>query len=224
VRRRRPHPLHARVRRRAGRAGPRVPAGRARGRGRRPRPRRGRGALTGRDRDGLGRLVGRTVPHLELDATGGGRVDLVRLTGWTVVYCFPRTGRLDRPAPPGWEAIPGAKGCTAQSCGYRDRHAELLRLGARVFGLSSQSTAYQREAVERLGLPFELLSDRTLAFAGALGLPTFEVVSPDDEPGRLLRRATLLLRAGRVEAAFSPIEEPERDAERVLAWLRGHAR
>jgi peroxiredoxin len=92
-----------------------------------------------------------------------------------------------------------------------------------VFGLSSQSTAYQSEAVERLGLPFALLSDRSLVFADALGLPTFEVASPDDEPGRLVRRATLLLRDGRVEAAHAPLEATERDAERVLDWLRGRA-
>ena len=110
---------------------------------------------------------------MSLASTSGERVDLSALAGTTVVYCYPLTGRPDRNLPQGWDEIPGARGCTPQSCAFRDHHAELQDLGARVFGLSTQDSAYQREAAERLHLPFALLSDEKLEFVGALDLPTF---------------------------------------------------
>ena len=162
-------------------------------------------------------LPGLILPSIPLPATDGKSVDLSSLPGRTVVYLYPRTGRPDQDVPTGWDEIPGARGCTPQSCAFRDHHAELRALGARVFGLSTQDTAYQREAVERLHLPFPLLSDANLAFATALRLPTFQISSlPDDT---LLKRLTLILRDGRVERVFYPVFPPDQNAADVIAWL-----
>ena len=133
----------------------------------------------------------------------------------TVVYCYPMTGRPDRDLPQGWDEIPGARGCTPQSCSFRNHHAELGELCARVFGLSTQSTGYQRETVGRLHLPFELLSDEDLAFAGALSLPTFEA-----DGMILIKRLTLVLEDGRIEKVFYPVFPPGKNVDEVLAWLR----
>lgn len=159
-------------------------------------------------------LPGMRLPPVALPATSGGPVDLSSLPGRTIVYCYPRTGRPDEDLPRGWDEIPGARGCTPQSCAFRDHHAELQSLGARVFGLSTQDTAYQREAVERLHLPFELLSDEDLAFATALGLPTFEV-----EGMALIKRLTLVIRDGRIERVFYPVFPPGKNADEVVQWL-----
>jgi peroxiredoxin len=157
------------------------------------------------------------LPSIPLPSTAGGDVDLSTLPGRTVVYLYPRTGRLDQDVPAGWNEIPGARGCTPQSCAFRDHHAELRALGARVYGLSSQDTAYQREAAVRLHLPFPLLSDRDLAFAAALNLPTFQVPSL---PGETLhKRLTLILRDGRIEHVFYPVFPPDLNAADVIAWL-----
>jgi peroxiredoxin len=142
-------------------------------------------------------------------------VDLSRLGGATVVYIYPRTGRPDQDVPTGWNEIPGARGCTPQSCAFRDHYEELKRAGAtQVFGLSTQDTAYQREAVERLHLPFELLSDEKLAFARAFNLPTFEV-----DGMTLIKRVTLILRGGVIAKVFYPVFPPDRNASDVIAWL-----
>jgi len=136
---------------------------------------------------------------------------------WLVVYCYPRTGRPDQEPIGGaaaWNAIPGARGCTPQSCAYRDHHAELAAVGARVYGLSAQDTDYQREAVDRLHLPFPLLSDLHLEFARALRLPTFAARS-----AQLIKRLTIVARAGRIEEVFYPVFPPDADAQRVIAWL-----
>src|SRR5215472_17158129 len=127
--------------------------------------------------DGAARhLAGMRLPSLPLAATDGAKVDLARLAGRTVLYIYPRTGRPGVALPVGWDAIPGARGCTPQSCSFRDHFAELRTLGvAHLFGLSTQDTGYQREAVERLHLPFPLLSDASHALASGLGLPTFRV-------------------------------------------------
>ncbi|GAA5514069.1 peroxiredoxin Bcp [Deinococcus carri] len=162
-------------------------------------------------------LPGMRLPALSLPATDGDAVDLATLPGRTVLYVYPRTGRPDEPLPEGWDLIPGARGCTPQSCAFRDHHAELRTAGARVFGLSTQDTAYQREAVERLHLPFPLLSDADLRLAGALGLPTFGAAGET-----LLRRVTLILREGVVEHVFYPVFPPDRNAADVLAWLAAH--
>jgi len=159
-------------------------------------------------------LPGIRLPSVPLASTAGKMVDLSALPGRSVVYCYPMTGRPDEELPAGWDDIPGARGCTPQSCAFRDHHEELRTLGARVFGLSTQDTDYQREARERLHLPFELLSDEKLAFAKALGLPTFEV-----EETKLLRRLTMISNDGRIEKVFYPVFPPGRNAQEVVAWL-----
>jgi len=163
-------------------------------------------------------LPGARLPPIALQATSGDAVDLSRVgMPWVVVYCYPRTGKPDQEPLGGtqaWNAIPGARGCTPQSCAYRDHHAELHALGASVYGLSTQDTEYQREAVERLHLPFPLLSDARLALAGALRLPTFAVAGQE-----LIRRLTLIARDGRIEKVFYPVYPADSDAEHVMAWL-----
>ena len=159
-------------------------------------------------------LPGMRLPPISLASTSGAVVDLTALPGRTVVYCYPMTGRPDRSLPAGWDEIPGARGCTPQSCSFRDHHAELRALGASVFGLSTQDTDYQSEAATRLHLPFALLSDSDLAFAGALDLPTFEV-----EGMVLLKRLTLIIDEGWIEKVFYPVFPPDRSAEEVVEWL-----
>lgn len=160
-------------------------------------------------------LPGLRLPALTLPGTDGSEIDLAALAGRTVVYCYPMTGRPGEALPEGWDGIPGARGCTPQSCAFRDHHAELRGLGARVFGLSTQSTGYQREAAERLHLPFPLLSDEGLEFARALALPTFEAGGMT-----LIRRLTLVIRDGEIEKVFYPVFPPGSDAESAAAWLR----
>jgi len=160
-------------------------------------------------------LPGMRLPALALPSTRGRAVELSALRGTTVIYVYPRTGRPDQESPPGWNDIPGARGCTPQSCAFRDHHDELKRAGAaQVFGLSTQDTAYQREAVERLHLPFELLSDAKLSFARALRLPTFEV-----DGMKLIKRLTLIAREGVIVKVFYPVFPPDRNASDVLVWL-----
>ena len=160
-------------------------------------------------------LDGSPVPPIKFRSTAGGTVDLSTLPGRVVVYVYPRTGLPDRPPPPSWDAIPGARGCTPQSCRFRDLHADFAALGVTVFGLSTQPTAYQCEAAERLHLPFPLLSDDQLELTHGWGLPTFVV---DGEV--LLKRLTVVLRDGRVEKVFYPVFPPTTNADEVLAWLR----
>jgi peroxiredoxin len=159
-------------------------------------------------------LPGMRLPSVPLNSTAGEPVDLSTLSGRVVVYCYPMTGRPGSDLPEGWDEIPGARGCTPQSCSFRDYHAELRDLGARVFGLSTQSTEYQREAAERLHLPFELLSDESLAFARALDLPTFEV-----DGTILLKRLTLIIEDERIEKVFYPVFPPDKNAEEVVEYL-----
>jgi peroxiredoxin len=162
-------------------------------------------------------LPGMRLPSLPLPATDGGMIDLSTLPGRSVVYVYPRTGRPDQPLPTGWDEIPGARGCTPQSCAYRDLAAQLGALGARVFGLSTQDTAYQQEAVARLHLPFPLLSDERLEMTTALSLPTFEV-----DGMTLIKRLTLIIDDGVIETVFYPVFPPDADAANVAAWLRAH--
>ncbi len=160
------------------------------------------------------------LPSVPLLSTAGRTVDLSALRGRTVVYCYPRTGRPDQEVPKGWDEIPGARGCTPQSCAFRDRYGEFEALGTRVFGLSTQTTGYQREAATRLRLPFDLLSDKDLALARALRLPTFEFEwTFGAEPAVLIKRLTLVLTDGRVEQVFYPVFPPDKNAEQVRAWL-----
>jgi peroxiredoxin len=163
-------------------------------------------------------LRGTRVPHIELPSTGGGDVALDELgPGRAVVYVYPMTGQPGVDLPEGWNAIPGARGCTPEACGFRDHYADLRAAGAAtVYGLSSQSTAYQAELAERLGLPFEILSDSEHELARALDLPTFTA------GGQLLyKRLTLIIADGRIEHAFYPIFPPDEHAAQVLGWLRG---
>ncbi|HML91634.1 peroxiredoxin [Methyloceanibacter sp.] len=160
-------------------------------------------------------VPGTAMPDIALVSTEGRSVDLSRLgPGRTVLYCYPRTGVPGEPLPTGWDAIPGARGCTPQSCAFRDHAADLARYGARVFGLSTQDTAYQREMAARLHLPFEVLSDAAFAFADAVRLPTFEV-----DGMRLIKRLTLIVRDNAIEHVFYPVFPPERNASDVAAWL-----
>ena len=165
-------------------------------------------------------LPGAAMPSLVLRDTSGAEVALDRLgPGRTVVYLYPLSGRPGVDLPNGWDAIPGARGCTPEACGFRDHHADLQAAGARaVYGLSSQSTDYQAELAARLCLPFSILSDPDLALVEALDLPTFEA---DGE--RLFSRLTLIVTDGRIEHAFYPIFPPDQHAAEVLKWLRGHA-
>ncbi|MBW8486330.1 redoxin family protein [Actinomadura parmotrematis] len=164
-------------------------------------------------------LPGTRTPHLELQSTGGTAVRLDALgAGRTVVYVYPLTGRPGVDLPDGWDAIPGARGCTPEACGFRDHHQDLLAAGAAgVFGLSSQETAYQREVVDRLRLPFQMLSDPGHELARELGLPTFETGALT-----LYKRLTLIIRDGAVEHVFYPVFPPNEHAGQVLAWLRDH--
>ena len=160
-------------------------------------------------------LVGSRLPSVPLPATDGSTVDLASRRGRTVVYAYPRTGVPgEAPLVADWDEIPGARGCTPESCGFRDHHAELAGLGASVLGLSTQDTAYQREAVERLRLPFPLLSDASLALTRAARLPTFVAAGQT-----LVKRLTLLLDDGRVSHVWYPVFPPDGHAAEVVRWL-----
>jgi peroxiredoxin len=164
---------------------------------------------------GARHLTGMKLPDIALPATSGAPVNLSKLQGRTIVYVYPRTGVPGIDAPPGWDDIPGARGCTPQSCGFRDHFAELKALGvAQVYGLSSQDTAYQREAAERLHLPFPLLSDVELKLKSAIGLPTFFTSGMT-----LYKRMAMVLEDAEIDRVFYPVFPPDKNAEEVTAWL-----
>jgi peroxiredoxin len=165
-------------------------------------------------------LPGMVMPPLSLPASDGNTVDLAALgPGRTIIYLYPLTGRPGVDLPQGWDSIPGARGCSTEACDFRDHYAELQQAGAsRVYGMSSQDPDYQAEVVERLHLPFVMLSDQQLAVADALTLPTFP--APGHE--RLYSRLTLVVRDGRIEHVFYPIFPPNTHAQRVLDWLQDH--
>jgi peroxiredoxin len=171
--------------------------------------------------DGAARhLAGMRLPDIALPATDGAQVNLSKLPGRTVVYVYPRTGRPGQALPTGWDAIPGARGCTPQSCGFRDHFAELKRLGVDALcGLSTQDSAYQREVVERLHLPFAILSDAELKLTRAMRLPTFAV-----DGMTLIRRMAWVIDASVVTHAFYPVFPPDRSAGEVVDWLAGQTR
>lgn len=164
-------------------------------------------------------LEGMTLPDVDLPATKGPAINLASLSGTTVIYLYPMTGRPDRDLPEGWNAIPGARGCTPQSCAFRDHYAELQGYGVKyLFGISTQSTDYQREAAERLHLPFPLLSDADRALGHALDLPGVEV-----EGQYLHKRLTMIVIAGVIQKVFYPVFPPDQDADNVTRWLQSNA-
>jgi peroxiredoxin len=167
--------------------------------------------------DGAARhLAGAKLPDLALRATSGPAVNLSKLKGRTVLYIYPRTGVPGIDAPPGWDQIPGARGCTPQSCGFRDHFAELKALGvAHLYGLSTQDTGYQREAAERLHLPFAILSDADLNLTLKLHLPMFMTSGMT-----LLKRMALVIDDGVIMKTFYPVFPPDKNAQEVVAWLR----
>jgi peroxiredoxin len=161
-------------------------------------------------------LPGMRLPSIELPATGGDMVDLSRVVGRVVLYAYPRTSRPGEPPLDGWDTIPGARGCTPQSCAFRDHYSELQSLDVgEVYGLSTQDSAYQREMVGRLHLPFAVLSDARLEFATALRLPTFTASGQV-----LLKRMTLIIDNGMIRWVFYPVASPEQNPQEVLAWLQ----
>jgi peroxiredoxin len=163
-------------------------------------------------------LPGFRLPSVELSATDGPSVDLTRLSGRTILFCYPRTGRPTEPVPEGWDAIPGARGCTPQACSFRDSYQSLLDAGAnQIFGLSTQDTAYQKEAAERLHLPYLLLSDAQLLLTRALRLPTFGFADLT-----LIKRLTLIVDDGQVTKVFYPVFPPDQSANETLLWLKEH--
>ena len=165
-------------------------------------------------------LAGMQVPAITLVSTANRRVNLAdQARERTVVYGYPRTGRPGQPIPKGWDEIPGARGCTPETCSFRDHYKRLRELQVHVFGLSTQTTEYQQEVVQRLHLPFEMLSDADFAFTNALRLPTFEFAGV-----RLLKRLTLIMAAGRIEKVFYPVFPPDKHAEEVVGWLASHPR
>jgi peroxiredoxin len=171
-----------------------------------------------KDDGGARHLTGMAIPDLELPSTQNRRVNLSKVSApRLVIYAYPMTGRPDRQLPQGWDDIPGARGCTPETCGFRDHHKDLAKLHAEVFGVSTQDTPYQQEMVKRLEVPFEVLSDEQMAFARALKLPTFTV-----DGMTLLKRLTIVARSGRIEHVFYPVFPPDKHAEEVIAWLKRH--
>lgn len=171
-----------------------------------------------KDDGGAKHLLGMEMPSIALLSTTNRRVDLSKQTRpRTVVYFYPMTGRPGVTLPAGWDDIPGARGCTLETCGFRDLHAELAKLDADVYGVSVQSTDYQEEMVERLKVPFEVLSDEKMALVRALRLPTFTAGGMT-----LNKRLTLVVRDGKIEHVFYPVFPPDKHADEVIAWLKGH--
>jgi peroxiredoxin len=162
-------------------------------------------------------LPGAELPSLSLPVAGGGRFDLrgSAAAGLLVAFVYPRTGTPGRSLPPGWDEIPGARGCTPQSCAFRDRHGALKGLGATVVGISAMDPAEQRDFARRQEIPYPLLNDGPLRLRDDLGLPTFDVLGTT-----LYKRLTFVARAGRIEKVFYPVFPPDRNAADVEAWLR----
>ncbi|GAC1446799.1 MAG: hypothetical protein NVSMB56_08930 [Pyrinomonadaceae bacterium] len=161
-------------------------------------------------------LLGMHVPPIPLMSTNNHLINLARVSKEkrTIVYCYPLTGRPDQELPANWDTIPGARGCTPQTCEFRDHYQEIQNLNAQVFGLSTQTTEYQREMVKRLNVPFEILSDVDLAFAQAMKLPTFEA-----EGIEMLKRLTLIIYNGEIIKVFYPVFPPDKNAAEVFEWL-----
>lgn len=173
------------------------------------------------DDGAMDHVKGACVANVALTATDGSSVSLARVAGRVIVFAYPRTGVPGEPSlTDDWDQIPGARGCTPQSCAFRDLHKVLVSAGAaKVYGLSTQDTAFQAAAVERLHLPFPLLSDEKLALAKAMTLPTMDAAGQT-----LLKRFALVIDDGRVSQVFYPVFPPDRNAADVLAWLEANPR
>ncbi len=172
------------------------------------------------DDGGARHLTGTRMPDISLAATNGSAVNFAKLSGRTVIYAYPRTGEPGKAPPDGWAAIPGAMGCTPQSCAFRDHFAELRQHGAaQVYGLSTQTPDYQREAAERLKLPFPLASDADFKLTKASKLPTFDAAGM-----KLMKRLTLVIDDGAISKVFYPFFPPDKNAEEVLGWLAAQPR
>jgi peroxiredoxin len=170
---------------------------------------------TPKDDGGASHLVGMSLPNLSLMATSGKKFDLKAIQGWLVIYCYPMTGRPNVALPEGWDQIPGARGCTPQSCSFRDHYKDLQVLGAKVIGLSVQTTEYQKEMADRLHLPFPVVSDVNYQFQKALNMPTFVAAGMT-----LLKRVTLITNNGVIEAVHYPIFPSDSDPAWVIDYLR----
>jgi peroxiredoxin len=166
--------------------------------------------------DGAARHLkrGKRLPDIALPTTGGRQISFAQLQGRAIIYCYPWTGRPGQPNPPGWDDIPGAHGSTPETEGFRDLHAGFRQVGAEIFGLSTQPTSYQRELIERLGVPFEIVSDEHFALQQALALPTFSTGGVT-----YLKRLTLCIKEGRIERVYYPVHSPQAHAREVCAWL-----
>lgn len=168
--------------------------------------------------DGTGdHLVSKTLPDLTLNATGQTKVRLSQVIGWVVIFCYPLTAKPDAPLPKAWDLIPGARGCTPQACSIRDEYEKLMALGVTVFGLSTQTNAYQEEVAQRLHLPYILLSDHEHRLNDALALPTFTW-----QAQRLNKRLTLIALNGKIQHVFYPVFPPDKHIHQVIQWLRSH--
>ena len=162
-------------------------------------------------------LIGLRLPSTQLQATDGRLIDFSTFRS-VVIYCYPMTGRPEVRLPDGWDEIPGARGCTPQSCSFRDHYSELQALGTEVFGISTQTKGYQQEVKRRLHLPFELVSDEGFNFIKSLSLPTFQV-----EGTTLLKRVTLVACDGVITKVFYPVFPPDKNADQVIEFLTEHS-
>ncbi len=168
------------------------------------------------DDGGADHLQDKTIPSVPLTSTCGKSIDLAKLSGVTIIFAYPMTGDPTKSLPEGWDDIPGARGCTPQSCSFGNLYTELKQLGInQLYGLSTQSTEYQREAVNRLNLPYNMLSDANLKLKSALNLPTFNI-----EGMILLKRLTMIINDSKIIKVFYPVFPPDKNAETVLKWLK----
>jgi peroxiredoxin len=163
-------------------------------------------------------LLNQKLPTITLSATYNQLINLSEVAGWTVIFCYPMTGRLDKPLPKNWDAIPGARGCTPQVCSFRDNFTFFTKKNISVFGLSTQDSSYHLEVFTRLDLPYQLLSDSEYKFTDSLKLPTFEC-----DTLRLNKRVTLICNAGIIKHVFYPVFPPDKNVDEVISWLNSHA-
>lgn len=167
------------------------------------------------DEGACSQLLGKVLPDVSLQSTQKTTINLSLIKGWLVIYCYPMTGQPNVDLPDGWNEIPGARGCTPQSCSFRDNFQTLLDLKVNVYGLSTQRTEYQQEAATRLHLPFPLLSDEHLAFTRILNLPVFEI-----NQMQLNKRVTLIVLDGVIQHYFYPVFPPDKNVNDVIDWLK----